>query len=78
MVIALQPDIFAAVHSAETSYGGKLQPNYSQWGGSLISASLANTYCPESSRGAGLVFTNFGTSMGLHVVLGLAHEFILG
>ena len=57
---------------------GKLQPNYSQWGGSLISASLSNTYYPESQRGPGLVFTNFGTSMGLHVALGLAQEFLLG
>jgi hypothetical protein len=56
---------------------GKLQPNYSQWGGSLISASLSNTYYPGSNRGAGLIFRNFGTSMGLHVVLGLAQEFIL-
>jgi hypothetical protein len=56
---------------------GKLQPNYSQWGGSLISASLSNTYYPESERGAGLVFTNFGTSIGLHVALGLAQEFLL-
>ena len=57
---------------------GKSQPNYSQWGGSLISAGLANTYYPSSNRGAGLVFRNFGTSMGLHVVLGLAQEFVLG
>jgi len=56
---------------------GKSQPNYSQWGGSLISASLSNTYYPESQRGAGLVFRNFGTSMGLHVALGLAQEFLL-
>jgi hypothetical protein len=56
---------------------GKWQPNYSQWGGSLISASLSNAYYPESDRGAGLVFTNFATSIGLHVVLGLAQEFIL-
>jgi len=56
---------------------GKTQPNYSQLGGSLISASLSNTYYPGSNRGAGLVFTNFGTSMGLHVVLGLAQEFVL-
>jgi Carboxypeptidase regulatory-like domain len=60
-----------------TGDNGKLQPNYSQWGGSLISASLSNAYYPESNRGAGLVFTNFGTSMGLHVALGLAQEFIL-
>jgi hypothetical protein len=57
---------------------GKLQPNYSQWGGSLISASLSNAYYPDSNRGAGLVFRNFGTSMGLHVALGLAQEFLLG
>jgi hypothetical protein len=57
---------------------GKSQPNYSQMGGSLISASLSNTYYPNSQRGPGLVFTNFGTSMGLHVALGLAQEFILG
>src|SRR5215472_4705840 len=57
---------------------GKAQPNYSQWGGSLISASLSNTYYPESQRGPGLVFRNFGTSMGLHVALGLAQEFLLG
>jgi Carboxypeptidase regulatory-like domain len=56
---------------------GKLQPNYSQWGGSLISASFSNAYYPQSNRGAGLVFENFGTSMGLHVVLGLAQEFVL-
>ena len=57
---------------------GAWQPNYSQWGGSLISASLSLTYYPGSNRGTGLVFRNFGTSMGLHVVLGLAQEFILG
>ena len=56
---------------------GKSQPNYSQVGGSLISAALSNTYYPDSQRGPGLVFTNFGTSMGLHVALGLAQEFIL-
>jgi len=56
---------------------GKLQPNYSQWGGSLIAASLSNTYYPDSERGVGLTFTNFGTSMGLHVALGMAQEFLL-
>jgi hypothetical protein len=56
---------------------GKSEPNYSQLGGSLISASLSNTYYPGSNRGAELVFTKFGTSMGLHVALGLAQEFVL-
>jgi len=56
---------------------GALQPNYSQWGGLLVSGALANAYYPESNRGAGLVFKNFGTNMGLHVAFGLAQEFIL-
>jgi Carboxypeptidase regulatory-like domain len=55
---------------------GASQPNYSQWGGLLISGAIANTYYPESNRGVGLVFRNFGTNMGLHVALGLAQEFI--
>jgi hypothetical protein len=50
-------------------------------GGSLISAALSNTYYPESQRGAGLVFTNFGTSMGLHrffeVSIGIAVGLVL-
>jgi hypothetical protein len=57
---------------------GATQPNYSQIGGLLISASLANAYYPASNRGAGLVFRNFGTNMGLHVAIGLAQEFLLG
>jgi hypothetical protein len=57
---------------------GKFQPNYSQAGGSLISAGISYSYYPGSNRDAGLVFRNFGTSMGLHVVLGLAQEFLLG
>jgi hypothetical protein len=56
---------------------GKSQPNYSQIGGLLISASLSNAYYPESNRGPGLVARNFGTNMGIHVALGLAQEFLL-
>ncbi len=56
---------------------GASQPNYSQIGGILISASLTNAYYPESNRGAGLVFTNSGIDMGIHVAIGLAQEFIL-
>jgi hypothetical protein len=56
---------------------GRSQPNYSQMGGLLISASLSNAYYPESNRGPGLVARNFGTNMGIHVALGLAQEFIL-
>jgi hypothetical protein len=56
---------------------GRSQPNYSQIGGLLISGAIANTYYPSSNQGAGLVFKNFGTNMGLHVGLGLAQEFLL-
>ena len=56
---------------------GATQPNYSQMGGLLISASLSNAYYPASNRGPGLVARNFGTNMGIHVALGLAQEFIL-
>jgi len=56
---------------------GKTQPNYSTWGGSLISSSIALSYYPSSDRNAQHVFKNFGIGMGLHVAGGLVQEFIL-
>lgn len=56
---------------------GALQPNYSQWGGSLIGYSISTAYYPSSSRTVGHVFQTFGIDMGLHVVGSLAQEFIL-
>ena len=56
---------------------GHLQPNYSSIGGDLASAALANTYYPQSNRGAGLVFSNFLISTGERVVASLAQEFLL-
>ena len=57
---------------------GTWQPNYSTWGGSLISSSISLAYYPSSDRNARHVFGNFGIGMGLHVAGGLAQEFILG
>ena len=57
---------------------GAWQPNYSQWGGSLISYSISTAYYPSSDRTAGHVFQTFGIDMGLHVVSSLTQEFILG
>jgi Carboxypeptidase regulatory-like domain len=57
---------------------GRTQPNYSQWGGSLIGYSISTAYYPSSSRTAGHVFEAFGIDMGLHVLGSLAQEFILG
>jgi len=56
---------------------GAWQPNYSQWGGSLIGYSISTAYYPSSSRTATHVFQTFGIDMGLHVVGTLAQEFIL-
>ena len=57
---------------------GAWQPNYSQWGGSLIGYSISTAYYPGSTRTAAHVFQTFGIDMGLHVVGSLAQEFILG
>ena len=57
---------------------GMMQPNYSQWGGSLIGYSISTAYYPSSNRTAGHVFEAFGIDMGLHVIGSLAQEFILG
>jgi hypothetical protein len=57
---------------------GKTQPNYSTWGGSLISSSISLAYYPSSDRNVQHVFRSFGIGMGLHVGGGLVQEFILG
>ena len=57
---------------------GAWQPNYSQWGGSLIGYSISTAYYPASARTAGHVFQTFGIDMGLHVAGSLAQEFLLG
>jgi len=71
-----------ALHSILAAFickgdNGKTQPNYSTWGGSLISSSISLAYYPSSDRNAQHVFRTFGIGMGLHVAGGLAQEFIL-
>ena len=56
---------------------GKTEPNYSTWGGSLISSSISLSYYPSADRNAQHVFKNFGIGMGLHVAGGLVQEFVL-
>lgn len=56
---------------------GRLQPNYSTWGGSLISSAISTAYYPDANRGAAHVFGKFGIGLGLHVGSSLAQEFIL-
>jgi hypothetical protein len=56
---------------------GKTQPNYSTWGGSLISSTISLAYYPSADRNAQHVFKNFGIGMGFHFAGGLVQEFIL-
>ncbi len=56
---------------------GAWQPNYSTWGGSLISSSISMAYYPEENRTASHVFRDFGVDMALHIGGSLAQEFIL-
>lgn len=56
---------------------GKWQPNYSSLGGALASSVIANSYYPESNRGAGSTFTRFGINTGARIAVSLAQEFVL-
>jgi Carboxypeptidase regulatory-like domain len=56
---------------------GKPQPNYSTLGGDLASSAISNLYYPQSNRGAGLVFTNFGINTAERVAISLAQEFVI-
>ena len=56
---------------------GKWQPNYSSLGGDLASSGISNLYYPQSNRGTGLVFVNFGISTAERVATSLAQEFVL-
>ena len=71
-----------AIHAVFAAFickgdNGKTQPNYSTWGGSLISSSISLAYYPSSDRNARHVFGSFGIGMGLHVGGGLLQEFVL-
>lgn len=71
--------VFHALFSPFVSRGdnGKWQPNYSSLGGDLASTAIAETYYPESNRGAELVFGNFAIGTGERMASALAQEFIL-
>jgi hypothetical protein len=56
---------------------GTWGPNYSSIGGDLGSSALANLYFPKSSRGAGLVFSQFAIGTAERVIASVAQEFIV-
>jgi hypothetical protein len=55
---------------------GRLQPNYSNFGGDLMSASLSNLYYPAANRGVGLVFKGFAIDSAVHVGVRMLDEFV--
>ncbi|MGD0891420.1 MAG: carboxypeptidase-like regulatory domain-containing protein [Terracidiphilus sp.] len=70
---------FHALSNAFISKGdnGKLQPNYSNIGGDLLSGAISNIYYPKSNRGVGIVFENALISAGGRMANGIVQEFIL-
>lgn len=56
---------------------GRWQPNYSSMGGDLAASALMNTYYPQSNRGAGMVFGQFGINTAERELSGIVQEFVL-
>jgi len=56
---------------------GHWQFNYSSILGSLAAGGISNAYYPESDRGAGLTFENFGIGLGATAGVNLLQEFVL-
>jgi hypothetical protein len=56
---------------------GRWQPNYSSLGGDLAASALMTTYYPESNRGAGTIFGQFGINTGERALSGVVQEFVL-
>jgi hypothetical protein len=55
---------------------GRLQPNYSELGGDLMSAAVSNLYYPRASRGAGPTFQLFATTTAVHLAIRMLDEFV--
>jgi hypothetical protein len=55
---------------------GKPQANFSSLGGDSASSALSNTYCPNSIRGAGLVFGNFAIGTADRMLSGVIQELV--
>lgn len=56
---------------------GHRQINFSSMGGDIGATALAMTYLPDSNRGTGMVFTEFGINTAERVFAGIAQEFII-
>lgn len=56
---------------------GRWQPNYSTVGGDLAASALMNTYYPQSTRGARLVFGQFAINTAEREMSSVMQEFVL-
>jgi Carboxypeptidase regulatory-like domain len=56
---------------------GRRQINFSTMGGDLGATALSMTYLPNSNRGMGTVFTQFGINTAERVFAAIAQEFII-
>ena len=59
------------------SDSGHSEPNYSYLLGDLTSGAISNLYYPRSSRGAGLLFTNFAIGIAGQAGDGVFREFVV-
>lgn len=59
------------------SDSGRSVPNYSYLLGDLTAGALSNLYYPRSSRGAGLLFTNFAIGIAGRAGDGIFREFVV-
>jgi hypothetical protein len=71
-----------AIHALSNPFickgdNGQKQINFSSMGGDLIASALSNLYYPDSNRGVGLVFRNFGIDTGERAISSLVQEFVL-
>ena len=56
---------------------GHRQINFSSMGGDIGATALSMAYLPDSNRGTGIVFTQFGINIAERVVSAIAQEFII-
>lgn len=70
---------FHAVSNAFVTRGdnGRLEPNYSDLGGNLISSAISNAYYPAANRGARQVFQSFAINLGVRMTVRLLQEFLI-
>jgi hypothetical protein len=70
-----------AIHALSNPFitrgdNGRPQPNYSDLGGNVLSAAIANAYYPAANRGAGPMFQSVAINIGIRMGIRLLQEFV--